>query len=248
MMLEFQKMQQDFALCIRNQTDEHCPAVIDKDRLLIYQSCFLNGINEILSNCFPILSALLGSQKWLTLVKSFYQEHPAKSPLFYEIPAEFLSFLHHQKSYYDRTIPCLFELAHYEWMELALEIAEEKALTINHLEINFEHTVLSVSPLAEVVAYHYPVHQIGIDSNLDDIMKNETYLCIYRNLQDEVKFIELNQMSAKFLLLLKQMPQSAEAVLKSIQLECNHINYLDYVNSCQKLVIELSDKGILYTA
>ena len=93
MALDFQKQQYAFANRIRQGDQAPCPDGIAEARMQVYQECFFNGISELISNCFPVLHHILQADEWQSLVRTFYATHPAKTPLFYEIPQEFLNYL-----------------------------------------------------------------------------------------------------------------------------------------------------------
>ena len=61
--------------------------------------------------------------------------------------------------------PWLAELAHYEWVELALQIAERRRLPPHDPDGDLLDGVPVLSPLAWPLAYRWPVHRIGPDSS-----------------------------------------------------------------------------------
>ncbi|MCF6766062.1 putative DNA-binding domain-containing protein [Thiotrichales bacterium 19S3-7] len=246
MKIDFQQLQITFAKQIRYGNTGELKE-ISNEQLAIYRSCFISGVNEILSNCFPILSEILQGERWQFLIKDFYANYPAKTPLFYEMPEEFLCYLLEVKPLIDE-VPYLNELAHYEWMELALDIAEGQAPMPIVEPINLQHAKFALSPLAEVVAYHYKVHQISLSYQPQVNDQQLTYLCIYRNYQDEVKFIQLNALTAKFLLMLKEQAQLIDEALNQIVSQLHIAEREKFIESSKKLVLNFLNKGILYVS
>mgnify|MGYP006138349625 CR=1 FL=1 len=59
---------------------------------------------------------------WRALVRDFYREFRAGTPLFPELPREFIQYLQ-ERGDGRGDPPWLLELAHYEWVELALSVA-----------------------------------------------------------------------------------------------------------------------------
>jgi len=245
MALDFQEQQRAFATRIRQGDKAPCPDGIADTRMQIYEECFFNGINELLRNCFPIIHQILQNDEWQALVRAFYATHPATTPLFYEIPQEFLNYLLQTKPLVN-SYPFLVELAHYEWMEIALETATGEAPAPVAAKIDFENTALAVSPLAEVVAYHYAVHRISPAylPNAED--EQVTYLCVYRDADDEVKFIELNALSARLLLALKDTPQCIDAAMQIFAKTMNPSSIKQFITKNLNIVKQLVTQGVLY--
>ena len=101
--------------------------------------------------------------------------------------------------------PFLLELAHYEWVELALSIDTRE---IRQVGINARGDLLSGIPvmneLSWSLAYQYPVHRIGPDNLPVEKPAQPTCLLVYRDRGDSVRFIELNPLAARLVDCLKQ--------------------------------------------
>lgn len=207
MSFEFQTMQRAFTKRIRQGEAAPCPEGISVTRMQVYQRCFLNGISELLENCFPVLHSMLEEPQWDSLVQNFYSNYAALTPFFYEVPQEFLNFLLQQDNI-NSTIPFLTELAHYEWMELVIELSEQPSPL---LAAHTEGRCLTISAVAEIVGYHYPVHKVTPD--FMPSAPSPVYLCIYRDGNDVVHSIELDIINARLLQLLKERSMTSRAVL-----------------------------------
>ena len=131
-------------------------------------------------------------------------------------------------------------------MEIALETAMGEAPTPVTEKIDFANTPLAASPLAEVVAYHYAVHRISPDYLPQSDEQEATYLCVYRNAKDEVKFIELNGLSARLLLMLKEKPQSTLESMNHIAQEINTSNIDSFISDNLEIVETLLAQGVLH--
>ena len=102
----------------------------------------------------------------------------------------------------------MLELAHYEWVEMALSISQEELYNSKALQATDLQQTISLSPLAWVLAYQFPVHKISPDYLPIQPPEHPSYLAVYRDNEDEVKFIELAPMSF-YLLQTLQNRQSA---------------------------------------
>ncbi|MFZ2755182.1 MAG: putative DNA-binding domain-containing protein, partial [Lysobacteraceae bacterium] len=163
--------QQDaFAAHIRDPERVPPPPGIEERRLKIYRELFFNNVESMLAGNFPVLRRLYGDDGWQALIRAFYRDHDCQTPLFTELAREFLRYLDARASTdasrdtgHDDP-PWLRELAHYEWIELALQISEARNDEIAHEPHGdlLEGRPL-VSPLAWPLAYAWPVHRIGPD-------------------------------------------------------------------------------------
>ncbi|MCK5383157.1 MAG: putative DNA-binding domain-containing protein, partial [Gammaproteobacteria bacterium] len=166
---EFIRRQYEFAAHIRDPDHQPAPAEIEDRRMAIYRELFYNNVESFLSGTFPVLRTLYKDPDWHLLVRDYFSNHRAQTPLFLEIPREFLSWLENERTAQADDLPFLYELAHYEWVELALSISEE---SLDRGDVNSEGNLLTgipvLSPLAWHLSYRFPVHKIGPDFMPDE--------------------------------------------------------------------------------
>jgi hypothetical protein len=126
--------------------------------------------------------------------------HQAQTPYFLEIPKEFLAFLEQEHTPQADDFPFLLELAHYEWVELALSVsADSNDMTGIDPDGDLLDGVPVISVLAWPLAYQFPVHRISADFQPREPGEQPTYLAIYRDSDDEIGFMELNAVTAGLL-------------------------------------------------
>ena len=120
---DFRSVQLDFAAHIRNPEVNPRPSDVEARRMKVYVDLFFNNIRSFIDGTFPVCASVLGESRWLDLIRGFVEVHASETPYFLQISEEFLTYLH------DRGLrdlpPFLLELAHYEWVELALDVAQE---------------------------------------------------------------------------------------------------------------------------
>jgi hypothetical protein len=141
----------------------------------------------------------------------------------------------------------LLELAHYEWVELALSLDERNPFALategNGGLLN-KSPVLS--PLAWPLSYRYPVHLIGPDFQPATPPDEPTHLLVYRNREDRVKFMKLNSVSR---ILLEMMQEDREAtglqLLGKVADAIGHPNPERVIANGATLLNEWKDKGVL---
>ena len=122
---DFQQLQYAFARHIRDPENNPSPVDAEDRRLAIYRDLFFNNLYNLISQTFPVLKKIHTTDKWRSLVRQFMIRHQAQTPYFLEIPQEFLNFLQNEYEIQDDDFPFLIELAHYEWVELALSVSDE---------------------------------------------------------------------------------------------------------------------------
>jgi hypothetical protein len=220
---EFVRQQYAFAAHIRDPQQHAAPAEIEDRRMGVYRELFLNNIEGFLSSSFPVLRRLLDDDSWQALARDFFARHRCHSPLFLEIPREFLSYLDEERGERAGDLPFMRELAHYEWVELALSVAE----TVDDRPADHDGNLLEGVPVLSSTAwplvYRYPVHRIGPDFQPEYAGEQPTYMLAYRDTADDVGFVELNPVSARlFSLLQANRTSSGHAVLQNIAAELAH--------------------------
>ncbi len=193
--------QLSMARYLRNPRSQPAPAGIEPRRLKIYEELVYNNIEGFISGGFPVLRSLYAAADWHALVRVFIDQHRCHTPYFLEISQEFVQFVMNDYPLRDTDPPFLAELAHYEWVELALDISEEVLPDPLEAE-DLLSTVLRLSPLAWVLCYRFPVHRIGAAFR-PPRAADPTYLVVYRNRADDVRFIELNVATARLLELIR---------------------------------------------
>lgn len=222
---KFQERQYAFAAHIRDPQKAPAPEGIEDRRMAIYRELFFNNLKSLLSTMFPVLRKLHSDPHWSRLIRGFMQHHQAQTPYFLELPAEFLAFLQNEYEPGDDDFPFLVELAHYEYIELALSVSEET----NELEgVDPDGDLLAGAPvksvLAWVYAYQYPVHRISAEFLPDAPAEQPVYLAVYRDTEDKVGFLELNAATAGLLNAIEENDagQSGEALLRKLAADINY--------------------------
>ena len=221
---EFTRRQYEFAAHIRDPEHKPAPADIEDRRMKIYRELFYNNVEDFLSSTFPVLRKIHEDKAWHDMVQDYFSNHRSHTPLFLEIPREFLGWLENERSHALNEFPFLYELAHYEWVELALSISEE---TLEQDNVDPEGDLLAgvpvLSPLAWQLAYPYPVHKISPDFLPDKPGEEPTLLVVYRDNADEVGFMEINPVTKRLLELIAEgRGDTGEALLKRIAIEMSH--------------------------
>ncbi len=219
MSADFRALQNALTHAVR-EPEQPAPQ-FPQQRLQIYRDLVFNNIESFLRATFPVLHQLLPAETWQRMVRDFVRDHRSHSPYFLEISREFLDWLQ-QRGIQHEEPPFLLELAHYEWLELALDIDETDLSTIEVTEGDLMTQRPLLSPLVELCGYQFPVHRIGPDFQPQQAEEQPTWLLVWRNRDDRVEFMELNAISARLIELLRDGNAIGTAQLRQLATEIQH--------------------------
>jgi hypothetical protein len=244
---EFIRRQYAFAAHIRDPQQHPAPADVEERRMAIYRELFYNNVEGFLSGTFPVLRSLLDDTTWHAMARDFFAQHHSRTPLFLEIPREFLNWLRKERTAQPGDLPFLSELAHYEWLELALSVAEESIPTAGiDVDGDLLEGVPVLSPLAWHLGYTWPVHKIGPDSVPDAPGPQPTCLVIYRNPADEVGFLEINPVTKRLLELVEEgRHRVGRSLLEQIAAELSHPDPAVVISAGNEILCGLRAKSVI---
>ncbi len=241
--MHFQQLQRSLTAHLRDPERRAAPPDIESRRVGIYRDLIYNNIESFLSGGFPVLRSLCSDERWHALVRDFVRDHVSHSPYFLEISEEFLAYLQHERGERASDPPFLQELAHYEWVELALDVAPDE-----ELEADPEGDLMSGRPLvssqAWPLAYRFPVHLIGESFQPDEPPPQPTWLVVYRTPSLEIEFMEINAVTFRLLALLEDA-RSGKAALEALAAELQHDNPEQLMQFGGELLAQLRETSIL---
>ncbi|MDP3538722.1 MAG: putative DNA-binding domain-containing protein [Azonexus sp.] len=215
---DFQAFQQAFGRHLRDPHHTPRPAGVPARRMAVYNELLFNNITGFLDACFPVCRKLLGETNWRRLNRAFFRDWKSHTPWFREIPREFVRYLN--EFAIRQPLPAWFaELAHYEWTELALDVMD-CPIPEHDPAGDLMQRVVILNPVLLNLTYAWPVHRIGPDYR--PRKQQTTQLVVYRNAADAVKFVEINPVTARLLVLLALAPTSGEAACQQIADELHH--------------------------
>ena len=243
-MKSFQETQLAFARHLRAPSIYPAPATIEERRMGIYRDLIYNNIENFIANVFPVIRSLLDDKYWHSLIRGFIQHHRSQTPYFLEISEEFLHYLVKKRGLQDGDPVFLLELAHYEWIELALDVNEACIPPPSTVPSELLNSRPQVSPLVVSLAYQYPVHKISLHYQPSEI--EPTHLIVYRNRADKVCFMVANTLTLRLLYLLQTNVKDRLAdQLQLIATELHHQQPEVLFRNAQVLISELLELDII---
>ena len=218
-MKPFQETQLDFIEYLRKAEADVDIEIQKSRRQEIYRDLVYKNINQCIADVFPITKNIIPEVDWKVMIREFISSHRLQTPYFLEICQEFLAYFMHARKPLPTDHPFILELAHFEWIQLALDIADICLPEHQHNSTPSESSLWKASPLAVGLTYSYPVHIIDECYLPKESSIHPNYLLIYRNRNDDEKILATDDLSLRII----QLLQSHENI--------NHIQILELLSA-----------------
>lgn len=245
-MLNLRDTQANFTAYLRNPARNPAPQDVAAERVAVYAELFYNNVESLLSSTYPVLKSLLPEARWHALIRDFFENHHSHTPLFPEFPQEFLQFLDQEYVAAPNDPPFLAELAHYEWIELAVSIDTQQP-DWEQIEMSSDllNRIPVVSPWVKLLVYQYAVHEIGVDFQPSAPPETPTCLVVYRDTTDKVCFLNLNSVSAHLLNRVMETPDTGIKLLTDIAEALQHPQPEVVITGGLEIMQAWQERGIL---
>jgi hypothetical protein len=243
---EFQQYQQAFCAYARNPKSEPRPPGVDVKRIAIYAELLFNNMESTLSSCFPVCRKVLGVRRWQRLVRAFFTAHRCTTPLFRQIPEEFLRWL--DEADLSGLPPFLPQLAHYEWVELAVAVSDAPMPAGWEADRDLLDNIPVLTPALMLLAYDWPVQKISPRFKPNQPLPEPLWLLVFRDVADEVRFNEINPVSAQLIRLLQPGMHTGRAALAEIAHGLGHDDPAAIIAFGGGLLQELRERGAILGA
>lgn len=244
----FQQYQLQFSAHIRNPDAVARPQRVSAERMRVYRDLVFDNLDATLGACFPVCKQVLGKRRWRQLVRSFLVHHRAASPLFRQIPEEFLGFLQTLPEIAGSPeLPPFFNsLAHYEWVELAVSAAEAPNVTA---DVDTAGDLLQGYPVLAgalmLLRYAYPVQRISPRFQPQAPLQTPVDLLVFRDAADQVRFVELNAVTARLVALLQTQKLTGLQALEHIAGELAHPQPQIMIDFGSRVLADLRAQGAI---
>ncbi|MEY3220924.1 MAG: hypothetical protein RIT27_2281 [Pseudomonadota bacterium] len=232
----FIQTQKDFCAYLRNPLSFQVPQNIGEN-ISVYREISLYSAESLLKPTFPVFRSILSEEQWATLMVQFFEKHYVQSPLSSEVSREFVEFLEKLPSLQPAF---LAELAHYEWVELAVMIDISKV----EKSAGFNLEQLTLNPTLKLLSYNYPVQQLSVDFQPTQPLDIPIFLAVYRDRNDNVQFMELNAVTAKLVELLGES-SNANHIFNNLINMLPNVNANTFVENGKTILKELFDNDVL---
>lgn len=246
----FQQQQLAFTAHIRDP-QQPIPAEIEQRRMAVYTELFYNGTEGHLARNFPVLRSLMDAAAWHSMVRDFFVKHRCETALFTQIGLEFIEYLQQERTAQASDWPFMLELAHYEYVELAVQISDADQQPEAQIAYDPNGNLLQahpvISPTAWNLSYQYPVHQISTGYVPEAAPEQPTHLVVYRDRLDAVHFLEINAVTQRLLTLLqKNQTMTGMQALQQIAQEMQHPQPETIIQAGMQLLSDLRKRNVIW--
>jgi hypothetical protein len=241
----FQQQQRQFLNYMRQPQADLLPAGFSAERLAVYVDLLFNKFDESLTSCFPVIHSILSKEDWRALLLDFIAKHRCLTPYYRQIPDEFVQYLQQERKYPDDW-PFLAELAHFEWIELQLSIAESEPVTQKQLsDAELLNYVPVFTPVIQLLHYHWPVQDIAPSFLPGEPPTMATHILGFRYSDDQVQFMALNPATAKLILLLNRGLTGHQALQAMRSDDLSDAQFLELTLFGQRILAYLHSQGAI---
>lgn len=220
---KFFAVQRAFTRYLRDPEHTAIPAGLSARRIDVYRHAVFANMERFMRDNFPRVRAVLEDEPWLRMVADYYRRHESQTPLFVELPLEYLAYLRDERDGADDP-PYLYELAHFDWLETLLG-ADERRLDWSGIDPNGDLLTGTVvlNPIHELVTYRFPVHAISADFRPQEAPAQPTHIVAFRDRNNDYGILDLNPVSARLFATLRNADGvPAEHILRDIAAELRH--------------------------
>lgn len=220
---DFIRRQHEFTRHLRDPARVAAPAGLPAARLAVYSNAVYLNIERFMRDNFPRVREALDEDAWHALVRDYLVRHRSDTPLFAELPDEFLAYLEGERKASDDP-PYLRELAHFDWLENAVAISE---LRLDDIPVRREGDLLEdrvvINPVHRLVSYVWPVHAIGPALRPATPPARATQLLAFRDRAGNFGVLDLNDVAVRlFRALNAAAAPTAARVLATLAIELQH--------------------------
>ncbi len=237
---DFQAFQHDFARYLRDPAQVDRPAHVSDRAAGIYARLLYGNLRAFVDRCFPLSQAILGEAQWQTLTRKFYRDCPLHSPVFRDMLADFVDFLNSDAPLPDLP-PWLPELAHFEWLEMAVALAPNP-----QVQAQPDGDLMNGCPVTRpglvVLNYHWPVHRIN--ANWQPETPEPSYLLVHRDDQFKFRVHQSNPTTLRLLSFLDGKTSGHDA-LQALAAEIGYQPVSELLGFGAALLTELRQLGVV---
>lgn len=241
------RQQQALTRYLRDPEHEAPPADMNAARVNVYRDLVFNNVSQLLGSTFPVLIRIIGQERWRTLIRGFLRDYRAQTPKFGEIAEEFVGYLASEPAVLSEgDWPAfLVELAHYEWVEMVLQLSDAEPLPASD-PAQFLEWPLQVSALAWPLAYTWPVQILSPDHQPSTPPAQPTLLLVRRAVDFSVKFSELSPLAWRLLQRIEEFPLlNGREQLQGLALEAGLPETVSFMDSGLALLQQLHEDGVI---
>lgn len=249
----FQQTQTAFTHWLRHPTQAALPADVLPERMHTYRELLLNNVTHFVDSAYPVTKALLPDTLWRRLVIDFFEQYHCKSPYFYDISLHFREFISvHSEPELTKT-PWLIELLHFEWSEMAADLAEvPNPSTEPDVQLADESlwhapdTPLQLAMPTWPLAYQWPVASWTVATPLEELQMSPQTVLLWRNADDHVCTLIVQPIAAWLIERLQNEPYTLNDLASQLHTFSPDLSHEDALAVIRRTFLQLQRSGLAF--
>ena len=258
MLPDFQHTQAAFTHWLRKPDSASLPAGVLPERMQTYRELLFNNVISFVDITFPVAKALLPATLWQRLTERFFADHHCQSPFFYDISLHFREFVAALDWPELAEHPWLTELLHYEWMELATDIADvpNPSVAPGCMLADASFWQQTDAPIrlampAWPLAYQWPVAHWTAETDAADLQPEPQAVVLWRNADDEARSLVIEPLAAWLIerIQLGEQAQHAPTLTQladELVVSAPGITHEQALAACQRVLLNLQTGGLAF--
>lgn len=253
----FLQVQQHFTGWLRHPEATAAPAGIEPRRLAIYRELLFNNVMTFVEGTFPIALALLPESLAQRLKSGFFADFECHSPFFYDISLQFREYVDSLDWPELTQYPWLPELLHFEWMELAADIAEDPnpsadagtSLAADGFPGGPDQILRLAAPVWPL-AYQWRVHAWHRGTDAAGLQPAPVCLLVCRDREEQVQTVEVEPLAAWLVEIIQGEPGgiSLQALADRLSAATPGLDNDLAISACTRILATLNASGIAFHA
>ena len=243
---DFRTVQREFSAYLRDPENNPRPHGLAENRLAVYRNAVFINIAQFLTDNFPRLKEFYDEGRWQSLVRDYIVKHRSDTMCFVDLPQEFLIYLEQVRED-ENDPPFLYELAHFEWLETLISADPRKIDDRQYTEGKLLDLVPVLNPVAQLLRYSYPVHEVAPDKQPQTEPQTPTFIIAFRKRNNKFGYIDINLLTARLIeLLASNETKTGREILLAIATEMNADDHESVVAGGEDILDKLhADEVIL---
>lgn len=250
---DFQQTQAEFTHWLRHPEASPQPNDVLPERMNTYRELLFNNVIGFIETAFPVAKALLPEALWQQLTKHFFAEYRCTSPFFYDISLHFREFAADLNWPELTDFPWLTELLHYEWMEMAADIADVAnpstepghVLADDHFWQQRDVPIRLAMPTWPL-AYQWPVASWTVATNVSDLQAQSQAVVLWRDAGDHVRSFTVEPLAAWLIERIQLDRQTLNSLAADLISASPDLNHEQAIAACQRAFLHLQNGGIAF--
>ena len=238
--------QDAFARRLRDPAASPLPSSVPERRMAVYEELVFNNLKGFIDTAFPITREIVSEAEWQRTLRRFAAGHRCRSPLFRDIAEEFLGWFVPMADTLFPDRPWLAEFMHYEWIELAAEVAEDPpGRDVIDPDGDLMKGCPALHPSVHVGCYRHPLHRVSPRRLPQEREQGSYCYLVMRASDDRIRFHNVNPAVGWLIERIDQRDGNGEGALLALAEHLGVSVTATFLEQGQSMLSDLRRQGTL---